>query len=387
MKITTLLTLFCFISIQAQKSIATKPITVTTGIQHTIQSSNLNEERKLYIHTPEDYQKADKKYPVIYVLDGNNHFQHSVNAVNILQENELIPESIIVAIPNNPGTRGRDLARQRNQFQQFIEREVIPLINQQYRTTNHKTIFGHSMAGAFVLNYLTTKPSLFDNYIAASPVIQIFNAELLTKFEKLFTENKTLSKSLYFTLTGVEAEGQRATDALNKFVSILKNNAPKSLQWKYDYIENQVHMTTPYLTLYQGLSYVFNDYQAPRYLSYNDYNNQGGMNTLQSYYAKRAQKYQTSELIPENTLRRLANILLNDKQTDKALALFKKNIKNYPESAAAYNSLGRAYETLNDHANALKAYQKAVNLAEKQTSPNTGYFTRQLQRVQKEIKG
>jgi len=100
---------------------------------------------------------------------------------------------------------------------------------------------------------------------------------------------------------------------------------------------------------------------------------------------QRANKYQTSEQIPENTLRRLANMMLDDNQSTLAINLFKENIKNYPESAIAYNSLARAYEDLNDDKNALKAYQSAVNLATKQASPNSGYFSRQLKRVQKKL--
>lgn len=249
--------LFLSVTIQAQENTFSKPITIEIGTHYKLQSSVLKEERSLLIHLPESYKGSKRKYPVIYVLDGYNHFHHATTASTILQNNEKMPESIIVAIPNNQGTRRRDLGRERNNFKKFIKEEIIPFVEKNYRTSNHKTIFGHSMAGAFVLNYLATEPELFNNYIAASPVIQIFNSELLTKFQELFKSKKTLNKSLYFTLTGVDAEGQRATDALNQFVSLLKKNAPKTLKWKYNYIENQVHMTTPYLTVYEGFSMVF----------------------------------------------------------------------------------------------------------------------------------
>lgn len=386
-QITTILTILFFSSIQAQQVIVSEPITVEIGNLYKIKSSILKEDRNVLIHLPEEYQKSKTKYPVIYVLDGDNHFQHASNAASILQENERMPQSIIVAIPNNPGTRSRDLARGRDKFKQFIKDEVIPFVEKNYRTTNHKTIFGHSMAGAFILNYLATEPSLFDNYIAASPVIQIFNSELLVKFHELFKKQKTLQKNLYFTLTSIEEEGNRATEALTKFVDLLKNEAPKTLSWKYDYIENQVHMTTPYLTMYQGFSTVFKDFQSPVFADYEDYKNRGGMDYLKAYYLNRANKYQTSIQIPENTLRRLAFVLLNDNQSKIAIDLLKENIKNYPQSAGAYNSLASAYETINDDSNALKTYQMAVKLAAKQSSPNTSYYTRQLKRVEKKLKG
>ena len=257
-----LVTLFFVFSIQAQQNLNVEPVNFQIGNKYNFQSDILNEKRDILIHLPSGYNNSEKEYPVIYLLDGNNHFYHATIAVTVLEENEKIPESIIVAIPNNRGTRGRDLARERDKFMKFIKNEVINFVENNYRTNDQKTIFGHSMAGAFVLNYLATEPSLFNNYIVASPVVQIMNSELLGKYENLFKQNITLDKSLYITLTGLEAEGERATEALGKFVEILKYKAPKSLSWKYDYIENQIHMTTPYLTFYQGLAEFYKNYNV-----------------------------------------------------------------------------------------------------------------------------
>jgi predicted alpha/beta superfamily hydrolase len=380
--ITKLVAILFIVTIQAQQKPVTKLITETLGNQYNMTSSVLKEERTLLIHIPKSYAKSDKKFPVIYVLDGSNHFNHAINAATLLSENGRMPASIIVAIPNNRGTRGRDLGHGRDNFKKYIKEEVIPFVNRNYRTSNHKTIFGHSMAGAFVLNYLATEASLFDNYIAASPVVQIFNSELLEKFSTLLKENKTLSKPLYFTLTGAEAEGQRATDALNKFVALLKKEAPKSFRWKYDFIENQIHMTTPYLTMYKGFTEVFYDFQSPSYSSFKDYTDRGGMQQLKKYYAKRAAKYNTENVIAENTMRRLANVMLADKQETLAVNLLVLNTKNHPTSMGALNSLARVYMRLKQTENAKKTYQAAVNLAEKQGSPNSAYFKRQLQNLE-----
>lgn len=367
--------------IQAQQKPLRTPITATLGAEYKMSSSVLKEERTLLIHTPEGYSTSYKKYGVIYVLDGSNHFNHAINAATLLAENERMPESIIVAIPNNSGTRGRDLGQGRENFKKYIKEEVIPFVSKNYRTSKHKTIFGHSMAGAFVLNYLATEPTLFDNYISASPVVQIFNSELLEEFSTLFTTNKNLSNPLYFTLTSVAAEGQRATDAMNKFVAILEKEAPKSFRWKYDFIENQIHMTTPYLTIYKGFTEVFYDFQSPSYTSFVDYKSRGGMEQLKAYYATRAQKYHTENLISENTLRRLANVLISDKQEKLGVELLEQNTKTYPKSMGAFNGLARAFERMKQPKKATKAYEAALQIAEKQGSPNSIYFKRQLKRI------
>jgi len=379
LKILTKLTALLFVVlVHAQK----KPVTAFLGEEIKMTSSVLKEERTLFIHTPDGYTETDQAYNVVYVLDGANHFNHAINAATLLSENGRMPASIIVAILNNRGTRGRDLGRSKDNFKKYIKEEVLPYVAKNYRTSTHKTIFGHSMAGAFVLNYLATEPSLFDNYISASPVVQINNSELLGQFATLFKNNKTLSKPLYFTLTDAAAEGQRATDALNKFVTLLEKEAPKSFRWKYDFIENQIHMTTPYLTMYKGFTEVFHDYQAPSYTSYKDYTDRGGMAQLKSYYTKRAATYGAENVIAENTLNRLATVLIRDQQEALGIKLLVLNTKNHPNSMGALNGLARVYARLKQTENAKKSYQAAIDLAEKLDSPNSAYFKRQLKRLE-----
>ena len=380
--ITKLVVILFVTSIQAQQTPVSKSITRTLGKEYKFTSSVLKEERTLLIHVPNSYSTSSKKYPVIYVLDGNNHFNHAINAASLLSDNGRMPESIIVAIPNNRGTRGRDLGRGKDNFKKYIKEEVIPFVNKKYRTASHKTLFGHSMAGAFTLNYLATEPTMFDAYISASPVVQINNSELLEQFPILFKKNKTLSKPLYFTLADVEAEGQRATDALNKFVALLEKEAPKSFPWKYDFIENQIHMTTPYLTMYKGFTEVFHDFQSPSFTSYLDFKGKGGMNYLKSYYAKRAATYHTENVISENTLRRLSTVLLRENKEKMAIELLRQNVKNHPKSMGALNSLARTYVRLKQIEKAKNIYFTAAKLAEQQGSPNSDYFKRQIKRLE-----
>lgn len=378
-----LVAILFIVSIQAQQKPSSTAITATLGTEYKIASSILKEERTLLIHTPDSYETSSKKYGVMYVLDGDNHFNHAINATTLLAENGRMPETIIVAIPNNRGARGRDLGRGRDNFKKYIKEEVIPFVNSNYRTTKHKTLFGHSMAGAFTLNYLATNGTVFDNYIAASPVVQIFNSELLTQYRSLFKTQPNISKPLYFSIAGVEAEGQVATDAMDKFVALLKKEAPKSFPWKYDFIPNQVHMTTPYLTMFKGLTAVFKDFQSPTYTSFSEYTSRGGMQQLKAYYAARAKKYNTKNVISDNTLRRLATILIRDKQEQLGIELLVLNTKNNPSSMGAFNTLARAYEGLKQFKNAAKSFEGALQIAERLGSPNSAYFKRQVDRLEK----
>jgi len=295
-----------------------------------------------------------------------------------------MPQSIIVALPNNPGTRGRDLGAQKDNFLKFISDEVIPYTNKHYRTSDHKTIFGHSMAGAFVLKALAKKPDLFENYIAASPYLSPSDNELYQGFEDLFKNNKDINKSLYFTMTDAAAEGIEVTEALDKFVTLVKKNDPQSLKWHYEFIPEQVHMTTPYLTLYQGASYVFSDFHAPSYTQYSEFDKNGGIEGLKSFYEKRSAKYQVSEKIPERTIRRLGYNFM-EKNPKQSVEIFLQNSKNNPESPGAKLALARGYENLGSKEKALSSFKEAVKIAQKTSPQNVPFLQNQVERYQKLI--
>ena len=348
-----------------------------------LHSDILKEDRELWVSLPEDYAKSDKKFPVLYLLDGTRHFPHALNAESILQEESLIPQSIIVAIPNKRGTRTRDLSGQKEKFLSFIKNEVMGLIINHYRVSNQTTIFGHSMAGYFVLNVLATEPELFNNYIAASPVIQVNNSELLNKYESLPISPEAEKKSLYLTLTSQAHEGVAATDALNQFVELMKRKAPKVLNWHYEYIPNQVHMTTPYLTLYEGLAHVFSDFQMPVYSGLQDYNKRGGYEGLKDYYAKRSNKYQTSTEIPERVIRRLGFALIDDGHAEEAVKLLEPIVEKSPESIRALNVLAEAYESSQPE-KAIETYRKALALAKNRSPGAASYIESQITRLQGE---
>lgn len=341
-----------------------KTVSWDVGSQIILHSKILNEDRNILIRLPENYTESKKRYPVIYLLDGHRHFNHAVIAASLLEEENRIPEVIIVGIPNNPGTRGRDLARQKQPFLDFIEKEVVTYIGKTYRTAGPRTLFGHSLAGYFTINTLADSPDLFNNYIAASPVLQANQSETYQKFQSLVNDQKHRDNVLYFTLTDEVEEGTPATESLRAFTGLLTSKPPEKLIWHYEYMPGQVHMTTPYLTFFNGLTYVFANYQALRFLNYSQFKDFGGMTALQSYYQRRAKLYGTEEQIPEETLRDLADMLLDDGQSEMALQIYIDLTKDSPESAMVYSGLGEVYKSLQQYQKAIEAHEKAVKLSE-----------------------
>ena len=85
---------------------------ITIGRIDSLWSPTFKEARRILIYTPPSYSDntfLPQKYPVIYLLDGDAHF-HSVSALlqflgTGINGNYVIPEMIVVAIPNTDRTR------------------------------------------------------------------------------------------------------------------------------------------------------------------------------------------------------------------------------------------------------------------------------------------
>ena len=308
---------------------------------------------------------------------------HAVITEEILQSESLIPQNIIVGIKNNRGTRRRDLSSGKENFMRFIKDEVFNLVRKHYRTSGHRTLFGHSMAGAFTMNVLASEPGLFTNYIAASPTIQSNNSELITKYQNLASLEEQTQKSLYFTFGDESAEGKNASEALEKFLELMKNKKLNKLMWRFSPLSEQVHMTTPSLTLYAGLSFAFSDYKAPSYTGFKDYTQQGGWQGLKTYYNKRAKKYSEPAEIPDTTFINLGFAVFDDGHESEGLEILKRNAQTHPNSLRALNALAQTYEDLKKPRKALEIYKKALFLADKLTSSNLTFFKKQVERLER----
>ena len=152
---------------------------IVIGQKQVIHSNILNEDRTYQIYLPASYHWAlDRSYPVLYVLDGESNFIHTVGSSSFLSSQGEIPELIIVAITST--VRIRDFTQTdwsshwiggggAKNFKSFLSKELIPKIEKDYRTNSFRILSGHSASGQFALYTLTSEPSLFNAYFAISP--------------------------------------------------------------------------------------------------------------------------------------------------------------------------------------------------------------------------
>lgn len=248
----------------------------------TIPSKVLNEERQIYIHVPKrESASPNKTFPVLYLLDGENHFHILSAYIDYLSYYEIIPPIIVVGIISKD--RRKDLTPTKStidyfgkidstyktsggneHFFQFMQSELIPYIETNYKAGSYKIFAGHSFGGITTINCMFTHPDMFNAYIAISPSLWWDNKYILKLAENKLTKSAYLNKMLFYSTgnEGINEQNSFHTDVL-KFDSLIVNRTPKGLLYKYKCYPEESHMSEPIVAYYDALRFIYQDWKPP----------------------------------------------------------------------------------------------------------------------------
>lgn len=171
-----------------------------------IRSTKLGHAYRIFISIP-DGPVPNEGYPVLYVLDGNAAFPVAAFLARNAAARRSVtgyPPMVVVGI-GYPVEKDYDSASRKrdytiangplednyseggaDQFLEFIESELKPLIANKYKVNSSKqAIFGHSFGGLFALNALLTRPDSFSTYIISSPSIWWSDKIVLSRFKQM----------------------------------------------------------------------------------------------------------------------------------------------------------------------------------------------------------
>jgi predicted alpha/beta superfamily hydrolase len=255
----------------------------TSIINDSIFSQVLNEQRKIKILLPEEYKPgSDTKYDVVYIIDGEIHFDDFSFIYRFARHEKLIPPLILVAILNtytNEGNmRDRDFLPEKttenkkaggaNNFIAFLKNELIPYIDKKLPTSGDNSLFGHSLGGVFAMYVLLKEPGIFSNYYCSDPAFPWNNRRIITITTEIFKNTTELNKTLW--IIGVEETYRNV--GIQKMDSVLKVIAPKGLRWKVSIYPNETHMSVRFKGIYDGLKYTFDGYNSKKEVEFHPMN-------------------------------------------------------------------------------------------------------------------
>lgn len=157
------------------------PLTRALGIETlTLDSAILGETRTVHLVLPPSFARTspERRYPVAVVLDGEENVPPAAAVAAELARNGQVPELLLVAIPNLAGAGWEDTARLRvrdltppglsvsgsslneggDRFLDFLERELLPAVERQFRGGAPRTLIGHSSGGILATYAAATRP-------------------------------------------------------------------------------------------------------------------------------------------------------------------------------------------------------------------------------------
>ena len=213
--------------------------------QRSLQSAVLGEERTYAVHLPDGYARSPKqRYPVVYVLDGTSQSTHTAASAGVMARIGAMPEVIVIGIPSGdkrnrdytpPGMRqDTDEANspdgEAGRFLGFLQRELIPRVEREFRTSDMRVLAGNSRGGLFVVHALTTQPELFDAWIANSPALWRDDGEMVKRLQRFLRDTPDARTRLFLSLG--DAENAKMTHAYRQALAVLRDEAPRGLQWR-----------------------------------------------------------------------------------------------------------------------------------------------------------
>lgn len=260
------LSFFQVLNLSGQNAPKAMPFSIGQTLE--LPSLVLGEQRTLNVYLPEGYHADDTtRYAVIYLLDGSadEDFIHVAGLVQFCNFPwvNILPPTIVVGIANVD--RKRDFtfpttveADKKDfpttggsaRFISFIETELQPFIERQYRTNGTKTLIGQSLGGLLATEILFKKPGLFNNYLLISPSLWWDRESLLQQDLGSLAKEKL---NVHISVGDEEKIMKRDARTLVKKLKAIENSR---ISVEYNYLGKEDHASIMHLALYDGFKWL-----------------------------------------------------------------------------------------------------------------------------------
>ncbi len=418
-----LLNAFCQLTyaneLKAEPITSSKPSMAENLTQHSFHSEILNQKRTIDVYLPPAYHITSEhvSFPVIYLLDSEFLFHPITGVVQHLSMSSLMPDSIVIGINNyeqapqlssNVVTEQRvdvmpklydnnsELAGwgnyQADKHLQFLADELIPFIEQKYRTNNFRMLTGLSPTATFTLYSAWKREGLFDVYIAMN------HWSLLLEDEKGINVIEHLSNALgssnnknrYLYLSQIDyfpddlAQTRKEYALLQEKLNALNSSA---ITFKTEILSGYAYHTTLDAFI-SAMEMAFpRELWEVRYRNFQDDKPGISLANLKNYYQKLHQQY-GFEVLPK--LRKWwatgDDLLALSRRTKDSLATLEYALSLYGRSAEAHALLADELVKQKQLKRAIELRKKAVELAQQNNNIRLAVYKQQLNMLKQSLK-
>ena len=357
---------------------------LTVGRKLQMVSKALAETRDVWVALPAGYENGQERYPVLIQLGDLSHLRYSVPVVDVLAGNDHIPAMIVVALPDPtprhhyrdttptavdylPGSGGAP------RFLRFLNEELIPHLEANYRTQPYRILCGHGLSGLFAVYTLLESPGSFGGVITDGASLT-YDGSAILKLAEAKLADPRVRGSVYLG-AGNEAETIPGLQALAR---LLERRAYPGLEWTLEVERDEDQGTAAVPVFFKGLKWIFRAWRIPVEAAAK------GLDAVRAYYAGLSEKFGYDIPVTEKTLAGRGLQLVREQRFDDAAALFMLNARAYSDSHAAFQNLAFLYERIRDWKQAAAYYEKAAEKAGSAQPDLAKYYRAQAERLKKQ---
>ena len=333
-----------------------------------IASSRLSSVRKLKIKLPKDYDsKADEKYPVIIVFDGDYLFEPVAGQVDFQTYFDNMPGAIVVGIMQGenrfydgyyePGTGLPTESGLR--FHDFVSDELLPYIDKKYNTSKFRVAVGHDNMGNFINSYLFKEGLAFQAYVCISPDFVGSLNNFISKRLSLFKDD------IFYYLATSQKDIPQLRESILSTNSQIQEVDNQNLTYYFDDFKDENHYTLVTSALARSFEKIFDIYNPLRekeleekVLPY-----EGTLDNYLTDRYKRIEKlFGVKKEISENEIEKVIKIAEQREDLKSLAKLGALANKLHPESLMGTYYLAQSAEKLGKTKKAKKLYESALTL-------------------------
>jgi len=260
---------------------------ITNVEEHVIHSTISNQDLRLFIRLPLDYQQSKESYSVVYYMDGHAYKGTTAEIMRLLEAGNEVPKLVLVGIDSDEIDSYEEWYRRRSinltptsaatyedygilasdtgggdLFLKTLTEEIIPFVDSTYRTRkDDRTLMGHSFGGLFVLSTLFSQyNNVFSRYLSSSPSLP-WDDRVIFKRELAYAKKHSdLPFKLYMSMGSLENEiGDMVVYHLQELASTLELRSYSGLKITSEIREGESHYSIPFSAFSRGLRFLYSD--------------------------------------------------------------------------------------------------------------------------------
>jgi len=346
-------------------------------------SYQLNTERILKIYLPESYEESkESTYPVAVVFDAEVLFDIYVANSKLFAARDKAPEQIVVGILQNQdeeryadsdysvdtGLPNQDSSK----FYGFVRDELIPYIDDNYRTSLFKSIIGNTITANFANYFFIESSPVFNAFINVNP------SYAPNMHEKLELKSQSLDSDYFYYLSTGSYNTEKRIKGINEVNNLLKLSENDKFNYKFDDFSSSTKTASIGQSISSSMGFIFELFAAISKKEFEDeianLEPAEAIEYLEKKYVEIEYLYGSNVKIRESDIYKIEPIIIDKMNGDYLEEFGKMIMRLYPESPIGDYYIGMYYETGFEYKKALKYYKNGYAKIGSDNPNSDGYY-------------